>query len=266
MDNKKTHRLLPYEIDYQFLEKCRLFEKILLYSVSILSILMPFLSNKDGIILLIYQLVKYINILLIIAYYVLNVVTEVFIYPATAKKRRMGFVDNSFGSKYLEKQTENYYSNDAIRLGTYKMAVNCYECCFFTFNISKRMTSMIVMKNSVYAIIFITFAYLGLKDSIIAIPVLQILLSSLFITQLIHQLNFISKLGVLLDKFKTMFVNYHKEPSLKNDISDQIMLLLEYETLLAYNKAPSSNKIYKDIREDLTSEWEEIKKLYEIVV
>lgn len=41
--------------------------------------------------------------MLIVGYYILDIYTETFLYPATARKRRKGFIDNSLGSKFLNK-------------------------------------------------------------------------------------------------------------------------------------------------------------------
>lgn len=59
--------------------------------------------------------------------------------PMAANERRKGFIDNSLGTKLLEKPVLNYYDNDSIEKGPYKMLVNCYENCFFTYNIIKVM-------------------------------------------------------------------------------------------------------------------------------
>lgn len=53
--------------------------------------------------------------------------------PMAANERRKGFIDNSLGTKLLEKPVLNYYDNDSIEKGPYKMLVNCYENCFFTY-------------------------------------------------------------------------------------------------------------------------------------
>ena len=136
--------------------------------------------------------------MVIIAYYVLDVYTETFLYPATARKRRKGFIDNSLGSKFLEKKVEGYYTNDNLNYGPYKMLINCSENCFFTLNIAKGMVPRIVTKNVIFSIGFLVIAYRGIKDNLVAIPILQILLSTLFITELIHHLNFIAKLELSL--------------------------------------------------------------------
>ena len=165
------------------------------------------------------------------------------------------------GSKYLEKHVEGYYTNDSLDIGPYKMLVNCGENCFFTLNIAKGMVSQVVIKNVVFTVLFLIMAYFGIKDNLVAIPVLQILLSTLFLTELIHHINFIAKLEQLFERFKESFSKKIDEEQV---LQDAVLLFLDYETTLAYNKAPLSDAIYEQLNEKLSKEWEEIKDRYEI--
>jgi len=205
-------------------------------------------------------IISFINILLLIGYYILNVATETFIYPATAIQRRQGFIDNSLGSKLLDKELVGYFSNDAIPIGAYKLAVNCFENCFFTYNIARAVTFRVVIKNVIFLLIFLGCAFVGFENNVIAVPIIQIFTSTLFLTGLIHQLNFTSKLKGLFERFKTFFAQNQKN----SDISMPIFLMLDYETLLAYNKAPLSDKEWERLEKPLSEEWEEIKKRYDI--
>ena len=209
----------------------------------------------------IYNILNLLYFLIIIAYYVLDVYTETFLYPATARKRRKGFIDNSLGSKFLEKKVEGYYTNDNLNYGPYKMLINCSENCFFTLNIAKGMVPRIVIKNAFFSIGFLVIAYCGIKDNLVAIPILQILLSTLFITELIHHLNFIAKLEQLFERFKETFT---KKMDVNQTLQEAVLLFLDYETTLAYNKAPLSDSVYEKLNEKLSKEWEEIKTRYEI--
>lgn len=251
-------RFLPYEADYKLLDKCRKYSTIIFCCVCVFSVLLPVFTNFLNKLLKIYECTYFI---LLAAYYVLDIVTEVFIYPATARKRRQGFIDNALGSKFLEKPVENYYTNDNIDTGPYKMLVNCAENCYFTLNIAKAMIAKIVFKNVIFILIFLIMAYIGLSNNMIAIPVFQIFISSLFLTELIYHLNFVSKLNQLFERFKILFEKRLDD----NEIFQQAVLMyLDYETILAYNKSPLSNSLYKKLNNKLSEEWEEIKERYKI--
>lgn len=257
-------RFMPYEADYLLLNKWRSIGNILLTIVSVLSVAQPFVSANLANNNFLKYSVEYASYIAIISYYVIDIVTEVFFYPATARMRRIGFIDNSLGARFLSQPTKNYFTNDVIKPGLYKMSVNCYENCYFTYNIAKEMTPSVVAKSAFFSVVFLTTAYVGLRGNILALPILQILLSTLFITELIHHLNFVSRLKMLLERFGTHFNDTVKSKTKRNDPQHPILLLLEYETTLAFNTAPLSNKIYRKLNVKLSAEWEEIKKRYEI--
>lgn len=263
MKKSELNRFLPYEADYELLSKCRDLGSKCLWGISGLSIMLPIISLiSDNIwIGAIYSVFNLIYFILIVGYYVLNIYTETFLYPATARKRRKGFIDNSLGSKFLEKNVEGYYTNDNLEYGSFKMIVNCGENCFFTLNIAKGMLFQLVLKNVIFSVSFLVIAYFGIKDNLVAIPVLQVLLSSLFITELIHHINFITKLEQLFERFREIFAR-----KLDNEgmFQEAVLLFLDYETILAYNKAPLSDTVYERLNEQLSKEWEEIKERYEI--
>jgi len=263
--NKTKSRFLPYEADYDLLDKWRLVGIILLYIVTILSILNPIISSTYKSYSLLCNILGFTSYISIISYYIVNIVTEIFLYPATARLRRIDLIDNSLGSKFLGKKSENYFTNDSIRPGAYKMAVNCFENCYFTYNIGRGMNKTIILKNVIFSSVFLFAAYMGLKENLIALPILQILLSSLFMNELIHHLNFVAKLNILLEKFRWFFMEIMNNKLNLDDLQHPTLLLLEYETTLAYNKSPLSNKVYKKLKEKLGTEWEELKRYYEII-
>ena len=179
-----------------------------------------------------------------------------------ANERRKGFIDNSLGTKLLEKPVLNYYDNDSIEKGPYKMLVNCYENCFFTYKIIKAMLPKMIAKNAILFILLLLFAYYGIKDNIVAIPFLQLFLSSLFLIELIYHVLFFLRLKNLCDRFKQIF-SFSKSTKNKT-IQDAVYMVLEYETTLAYNKSPNSNSVYKKLKDKLTEEWSSIKEYYDI--
>lgn len=263
MQKQSIQRFLPYETDYDRLGICRKIETIGLWIISICSVALPVLDyfSENNTVHGIYNIINLLYFLIIVLYYILNVYSETFLYPATARKRRKGFIDNSLGSKFLEKPVKGYYTNDQLCQGPYKMIVNCAENCYFTKNIAKAMLPQIIIKNVVCGVVFLIIAYIGIKDNLIAIPILQILLSGLFFTELVHHINFIGKLEQLFDQFKVFFAS---KPDDKQLLQEAVLFFLDYETILAYNKAPLSDSVYKKLNKQLSREWEELKERYEI--
>ena len=73
--------------------------------------------------------------------------------------------------------------------------------------------------------------------------------------------NFIAKLEQLFERFKETFT---KKMDVNQTLQEAVLLFLDYETTLAYNKAPLSDSVYEKLNEKLSKEWEEIKTRYEI--
>lgn len=157
MEKQGISRFLPYEADYQTLSYCRNWTGKMLWLVAGLSVILPLIPYLG--IPVIYNIFNCMYFILIILYYVADMYTETFLYPATARKRRKGFIDNSLGSKFLDKQVKGYYSNDSLEYGPFKMLVNCGENCFFTLNIAKKMIPSVILKNVIAGIGFLIVAY-----------------------------------------------------------------------------------------------------------
>ena len=260
-------RQLPYEISYKTIAFWRNIENGFLWSTFICSILLQTfqincISHSLDSIKWIANLFNVLNYISIIGYGILYIIVEIIMQPMAANERRKGFIDNSLGTKLLEKPVLNYYDNDSIEKGPYKMLVNCYENCFFTYNIIKVMLPKMAIKNTILFGLLLIFAYYGIKDNVVAIPFLQLFLSSLFLIELIYHIAFFFRLKNLCDKFKQIFST---PKSTKNKtIQDAIYMVLEYETTLAYNKSPNSNSVYKKLNNKLTVEWSCIKQNYDI--
>ena len=252
----------PYAADYKTLKRWRLAASICLYLTSAISIALPILEpHLRGSVAL--EGIRLVNFLGIIAYFILHLVADTFIYPATANARRMDFIDNSLNTKFLDKKSKNYFTNEEIPVGPHRMAVNCFENCFFTLNIAVAMLPQIIIKNTAFAIVFLTTAYFGFKDNSIGLPILNIFLSSLFITNLVHHLTFVARLKGLLQRFKLIFMEWKKIQ--ESSLAHAILLILEYETILSHNKSPSSDRIYRMNSAAWAAEWNELKIRYEMV-
>ena len=79
---------------------------------------------------------------------------------------------------------------------------------------------------------------------------------------MIHHFNFIAKLSQIYERIQELFRNKVKKDTM---LQEAVLIFLDYETTLAYNKAPLSDSVYKAENKRLTEEWEEIKRRYEIL-
>lgn len=262
-------RQLPYEISYKTIAYCRCIENGCLWSTFICPILLQ-LSQIDCVSQLLNSMngfIAFLNILnyiSIIGYSLLYMAVEIIMQPMAARERRKGFIDNSLGAKLLNNPVLNYYDNDSIEQGPYKMLVNCYENCFFAYNIIKAMLPKTIIKNAILFVFLLVFARFGIKDNIIAIPFLQLFLSSLFLIKLMYHIIFFFKLKNLCERFKQIFSVPKSTKNKIKIIQDAVYMVLEYETALAYNKSPNSDSVYQKLNNRLTEEWNSIKQNYDI--
>lgn len=257
-------RQLPYQLSYKTLKSWRKVETIFLWSTficSILSTLFQIHKNECCIINCLSSLINFINYISIIGYGLLYIIVEIIMQPMIAKERRKGFIDNSLGTNLLGKPVINYYDNDSLDLGMYKLLVNCFENCHFTYHIIRKMMMFVIFKNLSLCILLIVFAYWGIKSNILSIPILQLFISSLFLFELAYHISFYIKLKHLYEQFQSIF---NKRLTKKESENQAVYMVLEYETALAYNKSPNSDSVYQKMREQLTDEWNELKKTYNI--
>lgn len=261
------YRQLPYKISYNTVAIWRKLENGLLWSTFACSILLLIFQNNPVCQLLVLMtcivpIINILNYISIFGYGLLYIIVEIIMQPMVASERRKGFLDNSLGTELLAMPVQNYYDNDSIKHGPYKMLVNCFENCFFTHRIVNAMLPKVISKNMLLSMLLLFFAYDGFKNNILAIPFLQLLLSPLFLIELLYHISFLLRMNNLYEQFRQIF---SMSQSNKKRITEQAFyMVLEYETTLAYNKSPNSNAVYKKLRKRLTDEWNSIKEKYDI--
>ena len=251
-------KYIPYQKEYDELKEYRKYCRYMLCAICIMTILIPAVRYYKCAEL---QWFEFSYFVLLIFYFILNSYTELYLSPNAAMSRRKGYIDNSLGTKLLPTELRGYFTNDDVMQGAYKLAVNCYENCFFTYNIAKEMTKGLLLKNGFVLFLLLCSAYIGFKNSFVAIPILQVFLSNMFLLTLIHHFIFLNRLKTLLNFFEQFFYSNKRKDY---DQGMPFYFALNYETTLAYNKAPLSDEIFKKLDEKLSKEWEEIKKRYDI--
>jgi len=132
--NKKV----PFKNKFDTAKKYDNISTYLLYSSTILLIINFILGNFTDFPLAIVRWTEIINCLIIISFSISEFIVNFTLYEAESH-RREDFVDNSFKSLIAENRTEGYYTNDDIKSGLYKMGVNNFESCFFSYNIAKKI-------------------------------------------------------------------------------------------------------------------------------
>jgi len=230
------------------------FSTLLIIFAFLLKIIWPDLSYVSNII-------NKVNCLFIVAYAVLNFITDYIFYKASYHKR-LDFIDNSFDTSYSEENSSEYYSNDDIENGIYKLAVNSFENSLFTYNISKKMLIRIWIKNSLIALVFLILAVFGYENAFVLL--LQLTLPILLISKAIKLTLFVNRVNNVYENYRKLFQNLKNNS--ENELANPEILInvIEYEATLSWGSILLDSEIYDSINDELSKVWEEIKIKYEI--
>lgn len=96
------------------------------------------------------------QILLLLIYVMLTTLNDKWLLYDAEMARRRNAIENAFQFNMSDKKTDGYYNNQ-IRLPLPKYAVNLFESCFYSKNITDKM-----MKNAIIKLIgIIVFCFLA---------------------------------------------------------------------------------------------------------
>jgi len=202
-----------------------------------------------------------INCFFIVSYAILSFISDVVFYQASIQ-RREDFIDNSFKTTIAEHRSVDYYTNDNIVAGIYKMAVNGFENSLFTYNIANNMTTSLWIKNVVFAILILLFAIFGYNNAFILL--IQLSLPILLLQQAIKQTLFVYRIKRVYENYRRLFNNLRNETDSKLKRPEILLNVLDYETTLTYGAIVLDSKIYNKLNPSLSTKWNQMKKEYNI--
>ena len=255
--NKKV----PFSSDFVNAKKINKYSKILL-CVSAFLLITNFILTKVptppfGII----HWIKIANYLSITLFAISGVIVN-YIHFKAESFRRDDFIDNSFGSILAEERSKNYYTNDELPKGLYKMGVNSFESCFFSYNIIKKSLPILWFKVGIFSVLFIFFAISGFDG--IAFLIIQLAIPAILIQQAVKYTLFHSRLNKVFEKYRTLFNNLKGKNDKEQCNTEIIKNILEYETTISWGNILLNEKTYKRMNPSLSIKWEELKKEYSI--
>jgi hypothetical protein len=202
-----------------------------------------------------------VNCFLIPSYVIIEFILNNKFYEASIH-RRCDFIDNSFDTTYSEENSMEYYSNDDIKNGIYKMAVNGFENAFFTFNIAKRMMKNLWIKN---AILITTFIFLGVVGySSAFVMFIQLSLPAILLNQALKHTMFVNKINRVYENYRKLFHDLRNENNKENKSPEIIINIIEYESTLSWGTILLDTDIYNSLNKELSEKWAKIKRKYNV--
>lgn len=252
-------RIVPYSVSYSTVEKLNKYATILLYSSTIVSIAISLLGYFNLLPDLRNTLIGF-NILFICIYVYLDNRAH-YIFTKAEMKRRLDWLDNSFGTNFSGKKSQNYFTNEHLSPGLYKLAVNCFENSFHTQSNISKMLPAIITQTIIIVLLFISSAYIGNRE--IVRLFFELSLPAILIQKLIKAIYFSSRMTDVQDRFKLLFNDLMKN-GFENKTAEALRDILEYETALSWASTPVSSKIFYKYQDQWATEWEELKQEYQI--
>jgi len=244
---------------FKIAKKINTAEKWFVYAVTIISLLLIIMNKENN---QIFTLLSVVGALMIYVF-------DFFLahYQQKAEEiRRKDFFDNSFGTKFLNKQSEKYYDNDEVGDGLYKALVNVFENSFFSLTIARRMKVKIMYTNIILLILLSICIIVGIFRLSYAMPVLQLLLSKYYLQQLISIWTYTERVEVIYERIVELFVNGCSDKKIKNSFisARAIQCLIDYEANISWCKVFLDSRMYNKLNNSLTIKWRKMKKMYNI--
>jgi hypothetical protein len=195
-------------------------------------------------------------------YIVLNTWSQIIFYKYTAEKRK-DLIDNGLGSNILSFKSQGYFSNDSLQPGIYKLAVNTYENCFFSYHTSREMRTRNVIQSILLVALFVVSAFLGQNEILllmVKIPIISIIIIGTF------RLNsFVNSTSSICNSFADFFNILAGRKTLSG--SQNAVALknaMDYEALIAWSTIHMNKKIFDRKNEELSQQWTELKRSKQI--
>ncbi|EKT4518077.1 hypothetical protein JE957_002080 [Flavobacterium psychrophilum] len=250
----------PFKVNFDLVNKVSNGLNFLLYfSASITTLL---ISNEY------FKIEEYLNfyfannlniLLSIIAviYFVVMLILNHLFYKAE-NNRYTDFIDNSLGTKLLERNSTNYFTNHNIEFGIKKLGINCFESSYFSKRISSKMLPKLIFQTLLILILFLLSSFYLSKNNYATI--LQLALPISIIAELIKIIYYNNYVSEVFENFKKIFSCVDQK-----NIDNQILSnVLNYEKTLSYFCVNLNSKIHSEMNGELSKYWIEIKERYEI--
>lgn len=259
-------RIVPFEIKY---EQIRQLEKgafwllittavLIISTWSIEKFFDTVINSKYSNIKEAAKVVSYVTM---IGYLISNLIAKILFHTAE-KRKRNDLIDNSFGTRYSDENTQGYYNNDEIENGIKKLAMNSYESSFHTENTLKMMVNKDLIILVVISIPFFLSIFSKGGSNIvrllfeISIPVT---LLSQFIVLLIYYFNVIT----INERFKIEFTNIGNSNLEEKDIPKLLIPVMEYYSIKSWANTNLDSKIFKKYNDKISENWKRRKKAFE---
>lgn len=257
--NCNMSRNVPFAVDYKTLSRFERVSDGILYGSLVLSLLILLIDKsvvpaKNDQVL---RALNNVNVILAIAYFLLDLVFN-YLFQSAESKRRHDFFDNSLHTSLADQPSTGYFSNDGVQAGMYKMGLNCFENAFFTKKVASKMLQPLLVK---LAVVVLAFLFVMLfTDNRTLTTVLQLALPFTIIEQSVRLFYFRHRVSQIFEQFKTIM----SLPA--GDERDALILhnVISYDATLSWATIKLDENTFHQMNPLLTGEWERFKLQHQL--
>lgn len=226
----------------------------LFYMGAFLSFALLFMDQK--IYSQIYQITTITFILVVIAFFLLGIISRYYLFTRAEDARRADFLSYVSGVNITHQKTVGYYNNKEIEVDS-KLMITVLENTFFSKSILLAMLKIERIKMIIYVFVFMIFILNRTTPLDLIATVAQVIFSEEIIVKWIRMEWLRMRVESIYDKTYSLF---HSKPS--NEIMQVrgLEAFGNYECGKALGGILLSAKIFEKMNPKLTTEWEWIKK------
>lgn len=196
------------------------------------------------------------EIVIVLVYLICKVIDDHYFWYEAEKERRKDNISNGFNIEISEEKTEGYYNNE-FKPSFKKYVVNVFESNYFSREISKRMIFRASLK-CIFALMIFTFCALSSLSNNVLLVIVQVLFSAEITEDAISIICYYFKISSLYEKARNELITVGIIS--KNQYVWLLEYCMEYENIKSYYKVRLNSKIYNSLNENLSNNWDEIKK------
>lgn len=177
-----------------------------------------------------------------------------YLFNQVENRRRDDLFDNSLNTNLSDENSINYFTNDDIRQGIYKLGINCFENSFHSKFIISKMLSSMVIKSSIILVLYLCLIFF--TSSEIILFAFQLVLPLTLIEQTVKLFFFKNYITDVFNKFLLIFTSVDTEK-----IDDHIIAnVIKYETTLSWASTLLSSDYFNKYQKKLANDWNRLKK------
>ncbi len=195
-----------------------------------------------------------IQIVSALFYFLSSVIDDGYFWYEAEKARRKNSIENGFGTRLSELETEEYYNN-LSKVSLEKYALNALESNMFSKKIAGKMILWSCIK-SVIAIAVLVVACRFLPDSEFLLIIAQTAFSSYVLIDTVQLVFYKLRMENLYKEGYTALIT----PGIKGKGKNAVLLAysVEYEAIKAHYKIRLDEKIFKKNNDRLSEQWNHV--------